>query len=45
MVAPANWLRPHARIARWYLARYSEPTARAHMAEGLRKAGILRDED
>ena len=28
-------------VARWYLDRYSEPTARAHMAEGLRKAGLL----
>jgi tetratricopeptide (TPR) repeat protein len=33
-----------ARIAGWYLDRYSEPTARAHMAYGLRKAGVLGDE-
>jgi adenylate cyclase len=31
-------------IAGWYLDRYSQPAARAHMAEGLRKAGILGDE-
>jgi adenylate cyclase len=28
--------------ARWYLERYSDPAAREHMADGLRKAGILR---
>ncbi|SEP33221.1 TolB amino-terminal domain-containing protein [Rhodospirillales bacterium URHD0017] len=33
-----------AQIARWYLDRYNDPTARAHMTEGLRKAGILDDE-
>ena len=33
-----------ARIAGWYLDRYSAPTARAHMAEGLRKAGILGEQ-
>jgi len=31
-------------ITRWYLDRYSEPAARIHMAEGLRKAGILGDQ-
>jgi adenylate cyclase len=30
-----------AKIARWYLDRYSDPTARSHMADGLRKAGVL----
>ena len=30
-----------AKIARWYLDRYSDPHARGHMAEGLRKAGVL----
>jgi tetratricopeptide (TPR) repeat protein len=30
-----------ANIASWYLDRYSGPTARAQMAEGLRKAGVL----
>ena len=30
-----------AKIARWYLDRYSASTARAHMADGLRKAGVL----
>ena len=30
-----------AKIASWYLDRYSGPTARAHMADGLRKAGVL----
>ena len=29
-----------AKIASWYLDRYSDPTARAHMADGLRKAGV-----
>src|SRR6267143_1097135 len=28
-----------ARTTRWYLDRYSDPVAREHMAEGLRKAG------
>jgi adenylate cyclase len=36
--------RDSAQMAGWYLDRYSEPTARAHMAEGLRKAGILGGE-
>jgi len=26
---------------RWYLDRYADPIARGHMAEGLRKAGLL----
>lgn len=30
-----------AKFARWYLDRYSDPAAREHMAEGLRKAGVL----
>jgi adenylate cyclase len=30
-----------AQIARWYLDWYSDPAAREHMAEGLRKAGVL----
>jgi adenylate cyclase len=30
------------KTARWYLERYSDRAAREHMAEGLRKAGILR---
>jgi adenylate cyclase len=30
-----------AKITRWYLDLYSDPTARAHMAEGLRRAGVL----
>ncbi len=30
-----------AKIASWYLDRYSGPTARAHMADGLRKADVL----
>jgi adenylate cyclase len=30
-----------AKITRWYLDRYSDPAAREHMAEGLRKAGVL----
>jgi hypothetical protein len=25
----------------WYLDRYSDPVAREHMADGLRKAGLL----
>jgi adenylate cyclase len=33
-----------AQIARWYLDRYSDPSARAHMAEGLRKLAVLGDE-
>jgi adenylate cyclase len=28
-----------AKATRWYLDRYSDPVAREHMAEGLRKAG------
>ena len=31
----------NAKIASWYLDRYSDPNARAHMADGLRKAGVL----
>ena len=30
-----------AKIASWYLDRYSAPAARAQMADGLRKAGVL----
>jgi hypothetical protein len=30
-----------AKFVRWYLDRYSDPAAREHMAEGLRKAGVL----
>jgi adenylate cyclase len=30
-----------AKTTRWYLDRYSDPAAREHMAEGLRKAGLL----
>jgi tetratricopeptide (TPR) repeat protein len=29
-----------AKAMRWYLDRYSDPVAREHMAEGLRKAGV-----
>ncbi len=29
-----------AKAVRWYLDRYSDPVAREHMAEGLRKAGV-----
>jgi adenylate cyclase len=29
-----------AKTVRWYLDRYSDPVAREHMAEGLRKAGV-----
>ncbi len=29
------------KTARWYLDRYSDPAAREHMADGLRKAGVL----
>ena len=29
------------KTTRWYLDRYSEPVAREHMADGLRKAGLL----
>jgi adenylate cyclase len=29
-----------AKAIRWYLERYSDPVAREHMAEGLRKAGV-----
>jgi adenylate cyclase len=31
----------NASMMRWYLDRYSYPTAREHMAHGLRKAGVL----
>jgi len=30
-----------AKTTHWYLDRYSNPTAREHMADGLRKAGLL----
>jgi adenylate cyclase len=30
-----------AQVARWYLDRYSDPHSRGHMADGLRKAGVL----
>ena len=30
-----------AKTVRWYLDRYSDPVAREHMTEGLRKAGVL----
>jgi hypothetical protein len=30
-----------AKATRWYLDRYSDPVAREHMADGLRKAGLL----
>src|SRR6266478_8432407 len=30
-----------ADTTRWYLHRYSDPVAREHMTEGLRKAGVL----
>src|SRR3984893_15749140 len=30
-----------AKTTRWYLDRYSDPAAREHMADGLRKAGLL----
>jgi len=30
-----------AKTTRWYLDRYSDPVAREHMADGLRKAGLL----
>jgi len=29
------------KMTRWYLDRYSDPVARGHMADGLRKAGLL----
>jgi len=29
------------KTTRWYLDRYSEPVAREHMSDGLRKAGLL----
>jgi hypothetical protein len=29
------------KTTRWYLDRYSDPIAREHMADGLRKAGIF----
>jgi adenylate cyclase len=31
-----------AETARWYLDRYSDPVSREHMADGLRKAGLLQ---
>jgi len=30
-----------AKTMRWYLDRYSDPVAREHMADGLRKAGLV----
>jgi uncharacterized protein YfaS (alpha-2-macroglobulin family) len=30
-----------AKTIRWYLDRYSDSATREHMAEGLRKAGLL----
>ena len=30
------------RTTRWYLERYSDPIAREHKADGLRKAGLLK---
>ena len=30
------------KTTRWYLDRYSDPIAREHMADGLRKAGLLK---
>jgi adenylate cyclase len=30
------------KTTRWYLERYADPAAREHMADGLRKAGLLR---
>ena len=30
------------KTTRWYLDRYSDPVAREHMADGLRKAGLLK---
>src|SRR5215472_14766059 len=30
------------RTTRWYLDRYADPAAREHMADGLRKAGLLK---
>jgi hypothetical protein len=29
------------KTTRWYLDRYSDPVAREHMGDGLRKAGLL----
>jgi len=29
------------RTTRWYLDRYADPVAREHMADGLRKVGLL----
>jgi hypothetical protein len=29
------------KTTRWYLDGYSDPVAREHMADGLRKAGLL----
>jgi adenylate cyclase len=30
------------KTTRWYLERYADPPAREHMADGLRKAGLLK---
>jgi adenylate cyclase len=30
------------KTTRWYLDRYADPAARGHMADGLRKAGLLK---
>jgi len=30
------------RTTRWYLDRYADRAAREHMADGLRKAGLLK---
>jgi len=30
------------RTTRWYLDRYTDPATREHMADGLRKAGLLK---
>ena len=30
------------KTTRWYLDRYADPVAREHMADGLRKAGLLK---
>jgi adenylate cyclase len=30
------------KTTRWYLDRYADPAAREHMADGLRKAGLLK---
>jgi hypothetical protein len=29
------------KTTRWYLDRYADPVTREHMADGLRKAGLL----